>query len=100
MHELDRFNPLTLGRDQVAALRAMMREAFPVLRSAAAEKYQFGNNRKLRDDYKSGKLTLWWHPTAKRHMERLIAAEPVVMPSAETMAALSARTGLASIFGI
>ena len=28
------------------------------------------------------------------------AAEPVVVPNAETMAALSARTGLASIFGI
>lgn len=75
MMDLVSYEPIELRAEDKAELQTLMSEAFVALSFAATEMYGFPKTKKLRDDFKSGKVTLRYDPRARTYMTRLIANE-------------------------
>lgn len=75
MQELMYYDPIDLPPAESEKLYALFAQSFPVLSAAARELYDFPNVKKLRNDYKGGKITLRYNPRAKQVLDRLVAVE-------------------------
>ena len=66
MDDLTIYTPIDLEPQRVESLQHTMAAAFAVLKAAAVEKYGFAKVKRLRDDYKAGRIDLQFNPRAKR----------------------------------
>lgn len=75
MEDLRVYTPIDLRPDRVESLQRTMAAAFVALSAAAVEKYGFAKVKKLRDEYKSGRIDLQFNPRAKRILSEMASLE-------------------------
>lgn len=75
MEDLKLYTPIDLSADRTESLQQTMASAFVALSAAAVEKYGFAKVKRLRDDYKAGRIDLQFNPRAKRILREMAALE-------------------------
>jgi DNA-directed RNA polymerase specialized sigma24 family protein len=79
MEVIKGYELVDLDAKSVIALETKLASAFKTLSNAACENYAFADVKRLRTEYKTGQITLRYHPSAKKVLEELISMEGYII---------------------
>lgn len=87
MEAVDGYNPVELNESQMRELEGQLAEGYGAFHCAATDNYGTPNIKRLRDEYRSGQITLAFDPRAKKHMAAMRLLEGTVASAFVRMAA-------------